>query len=215
VTDERGFDRLRTIAGDVSRETFERLLEFERTFRRWSQRINLAAPSTLDNLWERHILDSAQLMRLAPDALRWLDLGSGGGFPGAVVAVLLKERPGAVIALVESNRKKASFLQTTLSALDVVAEIHACRIEDARISFDPEIVTARALAPLNQLIGLAGPWLAKGARALFHKGRDYRSELEESTQLWSFDLVEHRSAIDSDSIILEIADPMPVVGRKH
>jgi 16S rRNA (guanine527-N7)-methyltransferase len=213
VTEEHSFDRLRAIAGDVSRETYERLLEFERAFRRWSQRINLAAPSTLDSLWERHILDSAQLIRLAPDALRWLDLGSGGGFPGAVIAVLLNERPGAAIALVESNRKKASFLQTTLSALGTTAEIHACRIEDARISFAPQIVTARALAPLDRLIGLAMPWLSTGARALFHKGRDYRSEIEESTQLWSFDLIEHQSAIDSHSVILEIADPMPVVGR--
>lgn len=213
MTEERSFERLRAVAGDVSRETFERLLAFEQAFRRWSQRINLAAPSTLNSLWERHILDSAQLVRLAPDALRWLDLGSGGGFPGAVMAVLLKDRPGAAIALVESNRKKAAFLQTALSALGVAAEIHACRIEDARISFAPQIVTARALAPLNQLIGLALPWLSEGAKALFHKGRDYRSEIEESAQLWSFDLIEHRSAIDSDSVILEIADPMPVVGR--
>lgn len=212
MTDERGFDRLRSVAGDVSRETYERLLEFERVFRRWSARINLAAPSTLDTLWERHILDSAQLAPLAPLAIRWLDLGSGGGFPGAVLAILLKERSGAAVALVESNRKKASFLQTTLSGLGVPAEIHACRIEEARISFEPEVVTARALAPLARLISLSMPWLSAGAKALFHKGRDYGGEIQESAQLWSFDLIKHRSAIDPESVILEIAHPVPVVG---
>jgi 16S rRNA (guanine527-N7)-methyltransferase len=212
VKDERSFDRLRSVAGEVSRETFERLLAFEQAFRRWSQRINLAAPSTLDNLWERHVLDSAQLAPLAPAALRWVDLGSGGGFPGAVMAILLKDRGGRV-ALVESNRKKASFLQTTLAGLGVAAEIHASRIDDARISFEPDVVTARALAPLSQLIGLAMPWLSRGASALFHKGRDYRAEIKESSQLWTFDLVEHRSAIEPESVILEIAHPQPIVGR--
>lgn len=214
MTDERSFDGLRSVAGDVSRETFERLLAFEKAFRRWSQRINLAAPSTLESLWERHILDSAQLTPLAPAALRWIDLGSGGGFPGAVMAILLKERNGSKIALIESNRKKASFLQTTLAELDVSSEIHASRIEEARISFEPDVVTARALAPLNRLIGLAMPWLSSGAKALFHKGRDYRAEIEESAQRWTFDLIEHRSVIEPESVILEIAHPLPIDGRR-
>ncbi len=215
MNEERSYETLRSIAGNVSRETFERLESFERSFRKWSARINLSAPSTLEQLWTRHILDSAQLAALEPDAQRWLDLGAGGGFPGAIMAILLVDRPGSKIVLVESNRKKASFLQTTLSALGTPAQVLACRIEDApaRITFSPEIVTARALAPLGALIGLAAPWLSNGAKALFHKGRDYRREIQESAQLWNFDLIEHRSAIDPESVILEIAHPVSIVAR--
>ena len=96
-------EQIREVAGAVSRETLQRLEAFEAEFLKWSARINLAAPSTLDALWSRHILDSAQLAGLKPDALSWLDLGSGGGFPGAVMAILLRERPGASIELIESN----------------------------------------------------------------------------------------------------------------
>jgi 16S rRNA (guanine527-N7)-methyltransferase len=194
------------VAGNVSRETFTRLETFEAEFRRWSVRINLSAPSTLPNLWSRHILDSAQLMPLAPEARVWLDIGSGGGFPGAVVAVLLNDRPGASISLVESNRKKAAFLQTTLASAKAPATVFPIRIEDApgKVAA-PEVVTARALAPLDLLLALAEPWLATGARALFHKGRDYGSEIEKCHDGWQFDLVEHRSVIDADSVILDIS----------
>ncbi|WP_163270722.1 16S rRNA (guanine(527)-N(7))-methyltransferase RsmG [Chelativorans alearense] len=203
---EARFAALQAVAGPVSRETFVRLEAFEAAFRRWAARINLAAPSTLPHLWERHILDSAQLVRLAPEAKRWLDLGSGGGFPGGVVAVLLIERAEAHIDLVESNRKKAAFLQTTLAGLDAPATVHARRIEDCYTAIPaPEIVTARALAPLSRLLELAEPWLVQGARALFHKGRDYRREVEESGDAWQFDLVEHSESI-GDGVILEISD---------
>src|SRR5690606_24226383 len=116
---------LQEVAGDVSRETVERLLEFENSFRRWSARINLAAPSQLSQLWRRHVLDSAQLVRFAFET-RWLDLGSGGGFPGAVIAILLCDRPGFHIDLVESNRKKAAFLKTSLAPYRCAA-VHPVR----------------------------------------------------------------------------------------
>ncbi len=194
------------VAGHVSRETAARLEAFEQEFRRWSTRINLAAPSTLPDLWSRHILDSAQLMPLAPSALNWLDIGSGGGFPGAVVAILLKDRSGASISLVESNRKKAAFLQTSLASAKAPAKVIPIRIEDAPGQVaTPEIVTARALAPLELLFQLAEPWLSAGARALFHKGRDYASEIEKCHDGWRFDLIEHRSVIDAESVILDIS----------
>jgi 16S rRNA (guanine527-N7)-methyltransferase len=204
VTQQK-LEALRETTGSVSRETFERLLEFERSFLRWSERINLASPSTLNETWSRHILDSAQIAQLAPTEKRWLDLGSGGGFPGAVIAILLMERQGASIDLVESNRKKAAFLQTTLGRLKAPARVHPRRIEDAyKLVEMPEIVTARALAPLPVLLGLVLPWLGAGARGLFHKGRDYQSEVKESVQQWSFDLLEHRSIVDPESVVLEI-----------
>lgn len=194
------------IAGDVSRETFEDVVVFERLLRKWTARINLIAPSTIAEIWQRHVLDSAQLARIKPAALRWLDLGSGGGFPGAIMAVLLKDRPGASIDLVESSNKKAAFLRTSLLQLGAPASVHAMRIEDVIGAVAvPEIVTARALAPLAKLLNLTAPWLGKGARGLFHKGRDYRREIEESAAAWEFDLVKHDSLIDPDSVILEVS----------
>jgi 16S rRNA (guanine527-N7)-methyltransferase len=206
----QALEELRRVAGPVSRETFERLVAFEGLFRKWAARINLSAPSTLSDVWSRHILDSAQLLRLAPAATHWLDLGSGGGFPGLVLAVLLADRQSAHVDLVESNRKKASFLQSTIGQFDLPARVHAVRIENAPVSIRrPDIVTARALAPLKVLLGLSEPWLSTGATALFHKGRDYSAEIEESAHEWRFDLLEHRSMIDQQSVILEIRNLAP------
>jgi 16S rRNA (guanine527-N7)-methyltransferase len=203
-------EELCRIAGPVSRETYDKLQQFESEFRRWSARINLAAPSTLGDLWRRNVLDSAQLFPLQPDAVDWLDLGSGGGFPGAVIAVLLGERAGGRVSLVESNRKKAAFLQTILGKLRAPATVFPVRIEDAPGTVPkPQVVTARALAPLPDLIGLAAPWLRAGARGLFHKGRDYRAELANCAAAWRFDLVEHRSVIDDASVILDISNVEP------
>ncbi len=199
------FEELQRVAGPVSRETFEHLLSFEAQFQRWARRINLVASSTLSDVWNRHVLDSAQLARLDPDAKNWVDLGSGGGFPGLVMGFLLMEREGAGIELVESNRKKTSFLQAIVGEFGLPARIHAKRIEDTYDRIRAvEVVTARALAPLHELLRLAEPWLASGAKALFHKGRDYRAEIEESAQLWVFDLIEHQSVVDPQSVVLEI-----------
>jgi 16S rRNA (guanine527-N7)-methyltransferase len=198
---------LQETAGPVSRETFERLVEFEVVFQKWNRRINLAAQSTQDDVWRRHILDSAQLARINPDAKHWVDLGSGGGFPGLVLAFLLAERDGASIDLVESNRKKASFLQAVVGQFNLPARVIARRIDDAySLVSAPQIVTARALASLPVLLDLSAPWLTTGARGLFHKGRDYRTEVAESAQRWSFDLVEHASATDAHGVILELSD---------
>jgi 16S rRNA (guanine527-N7)-methyltransferase len=197
------------VAGAVSRETLARLEAFEAEFRKWAARIKLAAPSTLGSLWSRHILDSAQLFPLAEDATEWLDLGSGGGFPGAVIAILLTERKSGHIELVESNNKKAAFLKSVLGGLGAPATVHVCRIEDAsgRVR-RPQIVTARALAPLPRLLELARPWLEEGATGLFHKGREYAAEIAESRDAWRFDLIEHRSRVDPASRILAVSHLM-------
>ena len=197
---------LQDVAGPVSRETFERLVGFEAMFQKWSRKINLSASSTLDDVWERHILDSAQLWPLAPAATRWLDLGSGGGFPGLVLGFLLRERAGGSIDLVESNRKKAGFLQAVIGEFGLPAKVQARRIEDVQgLVQQPDVVTARALAPLPALLSATAPWLAQGAKGLFHKGRDYRLEVQESLNEWSFDLVEHPSRVDPQGVVLEIS----------
>ncbi|WP_433761104.1 16S rRNA (guanine(527)-N(7))-methyltransferase RsmG [Brucella anthropi] len=201
------FESLKAIVPAVSRETANRLIAFEDLFRKWSKAINLASPSTLNELWTRHILDSAQLFPLASDAKHWLDIGSGGGFPGIVTACFLAEQPGGAIDLIESAGKKAAFLRTAAGHLHVPARVHSARIEVMWEKIEtPQVVTARALASLNDLFGLTELWLTNGAKALFQKGRDYQREIDESRVGWSFDLVQHQSAIDQASVILEITN---------
>lgn len=199
------FDDLIRVAGPVSRETFERLEAFEVVFRRWASRINLVAPSTLNDVWGRHILDSAQLLPLAENARGWADIGSGGGFPGAVLAILVEERPDSSIVLIESNGKKSAFLRNALAELAPRARIVPERAEVVIANEKaPDIITARAVASLADLLSLTELWLMAGARALFHKGRDYRAEVKLAGDTWNLDLVEHESAIDTQSVILDI-----------
>ncbi|OYR19656.1 16S rRNA (guanine(527)-N(7))-methyltransferase RsmG [Brucella thiophenivorans] len=206
IADPR-YKSIQKIVPTVSRETVDKLIAFEELFRKWSTAINLASPSTLADLWNRHILDSAQVFPLAADAKRWLDLGSGGGFPGIVTACFLAERKDASIDLVESAGKKAAFLRTAAGHVSVPARVHASRIEAMWDQIEaPEVVTARALASLNLLFELTEPWLTNGSKALFQKGRDYQREIDESRVGWSFDLVQHESAIDNHSVILEISN---------
>lgn len=199
---------LQNVAGPVSRETHDELRRFMALFAKWNERINLTARSTDTDMWQRHIIDSAQLMPLAPAALRWLDVGSGGGFPGLVVAFLLKARPGGHIHLVESNRKKAGFLQAMIGEFNLPAHVNACRIEDVAVAPGAvDLVTARALAPLAKLLELTEPWLEwSQAKALFHKGREYRQEVAECADKWAFDLIDHASLASADGVILEITD---------
>lgn len=196
---------LSDMVGPVSRETESRLNQYAERLVRWTKTSNLVAPSTIDDLWSRHILDSAQLVSLKPHATRWVDLGSGGGLPGIVIAILLADEEKTIVHLVESNAKKAAFLLRTIAELRIPARVHRRRIED---SWDHvgavDVVTARALAPFNALLGLARPWLERGATGLFPKGRDFVGELAKSRDDWGFDLIEHPSVIDPESRILEI-----------
>jgi 16S rRNA (guanine527-N7)-methyltransferase len=192
---------------NVSRETKARLAGFQRLYEKWSPRINLTAPSTRSDFWTRHVADSAQLLDLAPDANDWVDLGSGGGFPGMVLAILLEGQPGKHVALVESNRKKTAFLQAVKAECAPHAVIYPERIEAiVPVVEAPEIVTARALAELDTLLDMTSAWLTNTTRALFHKGRGYASEVEETHAKWDYDLVVHESVVEPDSVILEIAN---------
>jgi len=168
----------RDLGPNVSRETIERLETHQRLLAEWSGRMNLMGPKELDLFWSRHALDSAQLLRLAPGAKRWVDLGSGAGFPGLVVAAFLAGQAGASVHLVESTGKKAQFLQAVTDAAGLPAKVFNCRIEAFAAGEGPyDVVTARALAPLNRLMGYAKPLLDRGAQGLFHKGADLDAEL--------------------------------------
>ena len=181
-------DRARALAvTPVSRETEARLDRFVALLLDWQRRINLIAASTESNLWTRHVADSLQLLALAPQARRWVDLGSGGGFPGLVIACALGETKGAEVHLVESNAKKAAFLREAARAtVAPAAMVHAARIEDF-VDNAPagiEVVTARALAPLADLLDSAYPLLQRGAVGLFPKGKTAAGELTDVGKRW-------------------------------
>jgi len=174
----------------VSRETLNRLDRFVDLLLTWQQRINLIAPSTAAHVWTRHIADSLQLLALAPQARIWVDLGSGGGFPGLVIACALAETPGAQVHLVEANAKKAAFLREAARVTGAPVSVHNGRIEDF-LKNPPtvvDVVTARALAPLSELLGYAHPLLKRGARAVFPKGQDVDAELTEAAKYWKIQL---------------------------
>ncbi len=162
----------------VSRETLDRLRIYETLLRKWQRRINLVGRSTLDDLWRRHMLDSAQLLPLLPDGARCLvDLGSGAGFPGLVLAILGVPE----VHLIESDSRKAAFLREVSRETSTPTQIHVARIEDVR-PFVADVVTARALAPLAKLLDLAAPFADQKTVMLFPKGQDVDRELTESTK---------------------------------
>ena len=190
----------------VSRETECRLDRYLDLLRQWQAKTNLVAPSTLPHLWTRHVADSLQLLTLAPNARIWFDLGSGGGFPGVVLACALVERPGAMVHLVERNSKKAAFLREALRITSAPGIVHATEIEDIVDSIQGPIdcVTARALAPLHQLIAFAEPLVRKGAKALFQKGQDVEAELTEATKYWNIKPLLHSSLTGGQGWIVEL-----------
>ncbi len=183
-------DRARAVAmnpDSVSRETWTRLDRLVALLLERQRQMNLIAASTIPQLWTRHVADSLQLLPLAPEARLWADLGSGGGFPGLVIACALAGVSGTAVHLVESTQKKAAFLTETAAALDLPAIVHPLRAEDFaaknKIHFDA--VTARALAPLTKLLGYAIPLLTTGAIGLFPKGQDVEAELTEASKYWT------------------------------
>ena len=171
----------------VSRETAARLDEFVTLLLRWQKAVQLVAPSTLAKLWTRHIADSLQILEFAPGAKRWIDLGTGGGFPGLVVALALVETPDAIVHLVESDTRKAAFLREAVRVTGAPAKVIHERVESVaeRFAGSVDIVTARALAPLARLLELAAPLLSGGARGVFLKGQDVDNELTQAAKSWN------------------------------
>ena len=190
----------------ASPQTVERPDRYVALLLEWQAKTNLVAPSTLPNLWTRHIADSLQLLDLALSAKTWVDFGSGGGFPGVVLACALAETPGAHIHLVERNAKKAAFLREAVRITSAPATVHLAGIGDIvdRIGSRVDCVTARALAPLHQLVGFAEPFVSGGAKALFLKGQDVEAELTEATKYWNIEPRLHSSRTGGHGWIVEL-----------
>ena len=192
---------------DVSRETIEKLEIYANLVRKWTKRINLVAPGTVEALWERHFTDSAQLLSLAPDGVKtWVDLGSGGGFPGAVIAMMASATGSDLaITLIESDQRKAAFLRTVARETDTRIYVLAERVETADPS-GADVVTARALAPLELLLGYVTRHIGENGIALLPKGANASSEVELALKTWSFTCESVQSMTDNQAAILKIGD---------
>jgi 16S rRNA (guanine527-N7)-methyltransferase len=198
----------------VSRETGERLARFVALVEKWQKAENLIAGSTLREIWRRHVADSAQLVPLFPAATHWLDLGSGGGFPGIVIAILVADRPGATVHLVESNSRKCAFLRAAARETGAPAVVHQGRIDDVLSGWNRpvDVITARALAPLCDLLRMTGALIGPDRPAAFAKGVDFRREVAEAAESFDLDLVEHPSRVAEGSVILEVRRAAPRSG---
>ena len=190
---------------DVSRETIQDLEAFVALVTKWTTKINLIAKSSVPHLWDRHIVDSVQLYRFAPNTYeKWVDIGSGGGFPGLVMAIIAKEKqPNASFVLIESDQRKAAFLRTVARELDLTVTVLADRIEDA-IPQSADVVSARALATLSSLLPLAQRHLSQAGTCLLHKGKQAEKEISDAQRNWSFHIEDHASITDPEGRILVI-----------
>ncbi len=201
--DPAGFARILP----VSRETLDRLERWLADLRRWKARINLVGASTLDDPWRRHILDSAQLLRfLPPETRRLVDLGSGAGLPGLILAILGVPE----VHLIESDGRKAAFLLHCKGSLGLPGvTVHVARAEDVRLP-PADVVTARALAPLERLLPLARRFADERTRFLFLKGREVEGELTRARRSWKIGVHLHPSLASTDGRVLEIERASPL-----
>lgn len=197
---------------DVSRGTLERLETYAKLLTQWQAKINLVAPGTLAEVWNRHFADSAQLVALAPpEARSWVDLGSGAGFPGLVVATLLAEKGRCRVTLCESDTRKAAFLSDVKRKLGLAVDIMPTRIEidstHASVG-QVDVVSARALAPLQRLVPLAAPFFHEQTVGLFLKGREAEKEIAEAAGVWAFEFELKPSMTDREGRIAVIRSPI-------
>lgn len=197
---------LAPVAGlNVSRETLDALHDFEALVQRWNPAINLVSKSTLPELWTRHIVDSAQIFGFCPGtATSWVDVGSGGGFPGIVVGILARElKPELHLVLVESDLRKATFLRQACQSLKIATVVRSERIE----SLPPlaaDVISARALAPLTDLLAHAERHLAPSGVAIFPKGARFAAEVDNARTQWAFDVDTYPSLSDAEAAILVV-----------
>ncbi len=189
-------------ASAVSRETLDRLEAYRGLLLRWNARINLVSSKTEAEIEERHFADSLQLVPLIPVGItRAIDLGSGAGFPGLVLCIAT----GIAFDLIEADHRKAAFLREVARETNAPARVHACRVE--AIGLEPaSLVTARALAPLPALLGLAHPFLASGGVALFPKGAKVEHELTDAAAAWNMRVERFPSQTDPAGVILRLSE---------
>ncbi|WP_300033033.1 16S rRNA (guanine(527)-N(7))-methyltransferase RsmG [uncultured Roseobacter sp.] len=191
---------------DVSRETSDRLQGFHDLVLKWTPKINLISKSSIPFLWDRHIWDSAQVVPMVPAGDTWVDIGSGGGFPAVVVAIFAREtHPARQVRMIESDQRKSAFLRTAIRELDLNASVNVARIEAVEPQ-QADVVSARALADLSQLLGYAERHLKPQGTALFFKGETWQKEVEAAQESWSFSLVSHTSISNPAAAVLEIKE---------
>lgn len=197
-------DSLSSVLPDVSRETLDRLETYLQLLRKWNPRINLVAKSTLAGAALRHFADSAQVLDQAPPFRTWVDLGTGGGFPGMVVSMMARDRfPDAEFTLIDSDTRKCAFLRNVSRETSHPVTVLNGRIEDlGDQSFD--VVSARALAPLPRLLGYAQNYLSGSGVCLFLKGESYGTEIEEARKDWTFTLDTYPSQSSQSGAVLRI-----------
>lgn len=203
MTEEEAWQIAQTL--NVSRESWSRVARFVDLALTWQRRINLVSPASVDDIWRRHVIDSLQLLPHLPAAAKaFADLGSGSGFPALPLAIA----SGLDVHMYESNGKKAAFLREALRICAVPGTVHLMRLENvSRQTLPPvQVVTARALAPLDVLLGWAEPFLKSGARGLFHKGQDIGAELTQAAKSWRIQFRTHQSLTDSRAVILEVEE---------
>ena len=188
----------------VSRETLDRLQSYRDLLLHWNQRINLVGPATLDHFWARHALDSAQiLMQARRGDRRWVDFGSGAGFPGLVIAALVGANGGHTVTLIEASVKRCAFLREAARTLGVEVEIISEKIE-AVLPRTVDVVTARAFTSLDGLLSYAQSWMGPDSQALFLKGQDVSTELEQASTNWAFEHMVVPSVSDRRGCVLKI-----------
>lgn len=191
---------------DVSRETKERLVKYVALVEKWNPKINLVSKKSIIDIWTRHVADSAQIYRYGNTTGHWVDLGSGGGFPGIVVAILASEAGNQQkVTLVESDKRKSAFLRAAAREVDVKVDVISERIEDIQ-SLEADILSARALASLDVLIGFASNHLKAAGIALFPKGVTHAEEVRAAQRNWNFELEEFPSKSDTSAVILKIGE---------
>ncbi|HEY6518924.1 MAG TPA: 16S rRNA (guanine(527)-N(7))-methyltransferase RsmG [Roseiarcus sp.] len=190
----------------VSRETEDRFAILVQLLDRWRHKINLISNATFAAVWTRHIADSAQLLALAPEAKRWIDMGSGAGFPGLVIAIQLADDPGAIVHCVESDGRKCAFLREAARATGAAAQIHPARVE----AIEPQslgavdAVTARAFAPWPLTLNLARPWIERGAIAVFPRGESAKDQIAASPEATAYAIETMSSVVNPKAAILRI-----------